>query len=285
MFKKTYEWAVGPPPMTWAEYANIINNKWSELLNSESSKEEVFQSFLEQHPCMLPGPFGLIGTSGHSPYPAAAISQPFLPDFTRRVPDFMWIARTSDTIYPILIEIESPAKPWFTKDDVQHSKLTQARDQITEWRSWFQNPLNVARLKDYYEIEVRGENIQPLFLLIYGRRQEANSSVERQRRRSNMAREDEFIMTYDRLVPQHGASQFYTVKVDRSGYCALYIPPTAELGPMFAGERAKFRDRQIAVTNSPYFTPERREFFIRRLEYWDKWTLGPHGIIYTGDRE
>lgn len=271
--------------MSWEKYNHIIKEEWDLLLKSDCAEEKKFREFLERHPCMVPGPFGLIGSSGQSPYPAAIISQPSLPDFTCRVPDFMWIARDSETIYPILIEIESPLKRWFNKDDTQHSKLTQARDQITEWRAWFQNPLNVARLKEYYKIEVRGENIRPLFLLIYGRRKEANETTERQRRRSNLARNDEFIMTYDRLVSQPQADQFYTVKADRLGYRAIHIPPTAQLGPLFAHQRAQIRDKDIAVKNSPYFSAERREFFISRLPYWDKWSQKSSGIICTADRE
>jgi hypothetical protein len=272
--------------MAWEPYEAIVRQRWKALLDSGSSEERAYQQFFELHPCMVPGPFGLIGTSGHSPYPSAIISQPFLPDFSRRVPDFMWIARNSETIYPVLIEIESPSKPWFTKGDNQHSKLTQARDQITEWKVWFQNPLNVARLRDYYELEISGENIRPLYLLIYGRRAEANKTVERERRRSSLNRDDEFLMTYDRLVPQWGAHEFYTVRVDRSGYQALYVPPTATIGPIMAHERAKIRDKDIAILNSPYFSDERRAFYLSRLPYWDDWAVnGRRGIIYTGDRE
>jgi hypothetical protein len=118
---------------------------------------------------------------------------------------------------------------------------------------WFEDPLNVARLRDYYALEIRGENIRPLFVLIYGRRSEANKTTERQRRRSSLERDDEFLMTYDRLVPQAAAREFYTVRVDRSGYKALFVPPTATNGPILAHQRAKIRDKDIAVLNSPYF--------------------------------
>lgn len=286
LLQKTYQIVDGPPPMAWDTYDVLVRQAWKALLDSGCSEERAYQEFLERHPCMVPGPFGLIGTSGHSPYPSAVITQPVLPDFTRRIPDFMWIARDSETIYPVLIEIESPSKPWFTREDKQHAKLTQARDQITEWKAWFQNPLNVARLRDYYTLDFRGENIRPLYLLIYGRRSESNKTVERVRRRSNLSRDDEFLMTYDRLVPQVGAREFYTVRLDRSGYQALYVPPTARIGPLFAHERSNIRDKDIAVLNSPYFSDERRAFYISRLPYWDDWAAnGKRGIIYTGDGE
>lgn len=127
-FEKTYSICPGPPPMAWSEYEALILPRWQALLDSKVSTEADFQAFLERHPCMLPGPFGLIGQSGHAPYPSAIISQPVLADFTRRVPDFMWIARDSSSIYPVLIEIETPAKPWFRQDGMQHASLTQARE-------------------------------------------------------------------------------------------------------------------------------------------------------------
>jgi hypothetical protein len=150
------------------------------------------------------------------------------------------------------------------------------------------NPLKhlPAKIDGYLGIPLRGENIRPLYFLIYGRRAEANKTAERQRRRPNLSRDDEFLMTYDRLVPQQQACEFYTVQVDRSGYRALYVPPTATIGPLFAHQGAKIRNKDIAVLNSPYFSDERRAFYISRLPYWDDWPVnGPRGIIYTGDRE
>ena len=271
--------------MAWEQYEKIITAHWVSLLKSDCRDEAPFQEFFECHPCMMPGAFGLIGTSGHSPYPSAIISQPILPDFTRKIPEFMWIARDSGTLYPILIEIEAPAKPWFTKTGGQSSKLTQARDQITEWKTWFENPLNRARFKDYYRVVTHGESLRPLFILVYGRRSEANRTIQRQTARQNMVRDDEIIMTYDRLVPQAGAKEFFSVRVGKSGYRALYIPPTATLGPKFADERKDVTEKDIAIRRSPYFSPERREFLLSRLSYWDDWSRSSTGLMHSGDKE
>jgi len=284
-FEKTYSMRSGPPSMTWDDYEALILPKWQALLGSKASTEADFQAFFERHPCMIPGPFGLIGQSGHSPHPAAMISQPVLPDFTRRVPDFMWIACDSLSIYPVLIEIETPSKPWFRQDGAQHSSLTQAREQITEWKMWFSEPLNVARLTKYYDIRLDGRTIRPFYVLIYGRRSEANRTNELATRRANLARDDEILMTFDRLTPQAGADEFFTVKVDRDGYRALFVPPTATFGPMFAHQRARMRDKEEAIRNSPYFSVERRQFVLSRLDYWDDWSKGPQGIMSTGDYE
>lgn len=150
---------------------------------------------------------------------------------------------------------------------------------------WFSEPLNVARFADYYGSRQDGRPLRPLYVLIYGRRSEANRSPEFATRRANLARDDEFLMTFDRLTPQAGADAFFSVRVDHQGYRALFVPPTATLGPLFAHERARMRDKEEALRRSPYFSAERREFLISRLAYWDAWCEGPQGIISTGDRE
>ncbi len=43
----------------------------------------------------------------------------------------MWIATDSGSIYPILIEIETPQKPWFYGERAEiHSDLTHAQGQL-----------------------------------------------------------------------------------------------------------------------------------------------------------
>ncbi|MDI6884692.1 MAG: DUF4263 domain-containing protein, partial [Hadesarchaea archaeon] len=114
-----------PPAMEWGEYEKLINTEWRKLL-SASNDEEKFQKFLEQYPCLLPGAFGFDGRSGHMPFPGAVITKPPLPGIGPRIPDFLWIATDSDSTCPILIELESPSKQWFTNSGMQSAELTRA---------------------------------------------------------------------------------------------------------------------------------------------------------------
>jgi hypothetical protein len=92
----------------------ILASRWRQLIDSdESTDERLVQSFLERHPSLLPGSHSVDGSSGHWPFPFAVISQPKLPGLSTRIPDFMWIASDSASVYPILIEIETPHKRWF----------------------------------------------------------------------------------------------------------------------------------------------------------------------------
>jgi hypothetical protein len=68
-----------------------------------------------------------------------------------KVPDFMWIAADSGTIYPILIEIESPRKRWFTNQGKPNFEFTQAHTQLATWKSWFDSPTNRQLFLEYYQ--------------------------------------------------------------------------------------------------------------------------------------
>lgn len=268
--ERSYEIRAGAPAsMEWHDYEKIIFDRWDVILNSKV--ERTPQEFLEQHPCMIPGPFGLIGTSGHSPWPAAMISQPVLRGLSVRIPDFMWIARDSEKVSPILIEIELPHKKWFTKAGIQSSELTQARDQITEWMAWFEKPENVTLFHKMYNVPDSPCTLKPFFLLIYGRRSEANRTEALQEKRASMRRPNELLMTYDRLIPQHDAREFLCVKIDDKGYRALTVPPTLRLGPDSAKYLAVIRDKSEAVARSPYLSEDRRKFLVDRFPYWDAW--------------
>jgi hypothetical protein len=273
----------GPAAMHWGDYEAVITRDWQALLSSGACGDErVFQTFLERHPCLVPGPFGLFGTSGHAPYPAAVISQPVLPDFTRKTPDFMWIAKSSSAICPVLIEIEAPSKRWFTKEGRPRAELTQALDQLTEWKTWFAEPLNAAQFCKYYRIF---DDFRP-YILIYGRESEPNSSRNRIQKRVHLSRPDEFLMTFDRLRPEPKASDFLCARIDAEGYRAITVPPTIHLGPVLANDPAQIRGKKKATHASPHLSDERRAFLVQRFDYWDRWSRERRGrIIRVTDTE
>jgi len=103
-----------PGPPSESSYNELLTDRWRALLDSSESRgEALIHAFLERHPSLLPGSHSVDGDSGHSPFPMAVISKPKLPGLSDREPDFMWIATDSGSVYPILIEIETPHKRWF----------------------------------------------------------------------------------------------------------------------------------------------------------------------------
>src|SRR6267143_5513307 len=138
---KTYVMAESPAPaMPWEEYEQRLREAWKELLKTASSDERAIHAFLEKHPCLLPA--DLFPASGHTPFRSAVFSKPKLSADATRIPDFMWIAYDSLTLYPVLIEIEAPGKRWFNSKGMPSQHFTAACAQLTQRKSWFNKPAN-----------------------------------------------------------------------------------------------------------------------------------------------
>jgi hypothetical protein len=293
MTEKSYVIEETPsPPMSWEEYKQLVLKEWDELLTStDPLPEDEFQKFFERHPCMLPGAFGILGvSSGHGPFPSAVISQAVLPSYDYRKPDFMWIATDSETVRPIPIEIERPEKRWFTKSGKQTEAFTEAHDQLAEWKNWFSKPHNEEAFKEFYRIPrelLLIHTFKPFYVLIYGRREEATKDNSLAAKRAHLSREDEEIMTYDRIEPEPKSDQFICVSIDEKGYRAVNIPPTFKTGPTFAKDRALIKGKKEAIQANQYLSPERKDFLVRRIDYWDEWSKEKRGVTLThaGDSE
>ena len=169
-------------------------DRWQALLDSEESRDEsLLQAFLERHPSLLPGSHSVDGDSGHAPFPVAVIAKPKLPGLSDREPDFMWLATDSSSLYPVLIEIETPHKAWFYGDRAEiHSDLTHAHGQLAEWRAWFGRGHNRTAFLDYYDIppDLARRQLSPRYVLVHGRRGnfESSSPAAGEARRAGPAR-------------------------------------------------------------------------------------------------
>lgn len=287
--ERTYRLESGPAALTWDRYSELVQRDWRGLLDAaEDHEEAVFQKFLETHPCMVPGGQSMSGPSGHSAFPAALITQPILPGFSEHIPDFLWIATDSLHIYAVLVEIEAPKKRMFTKGGQPTAQFTQAQTQIARWKSWFREPANQTSFCDHYLMDAlpRWRTFVPQYVLIYGRRSEIEGNAQLNRLRSNLSRDGEYYMTYDRLHPIKDHDQYMTAKFRNGRYEALSMPATLELGPLWAPHRSKIEGKDLAVDKTPYMADDRKEFVKARLGYWDKWAAdGRTGIMGIGDAE
>lgn len=279
------------PAMHWEQYNELVTSEWDKLLSKNQAIEQEFQEFFERHPCMLPRVYDIIGQGSHCSWPSALISQPVLPTFTRKIPDFMWIASDSISIYAVLIEIETPSKPWATDNGQQHHLLTQAINQIKEWKVYFSDPLNSEQFKKYYQIPdklFKTRAFLQKYILVYGRRDSATKNNEFARKRAFIANDDEHLMTYDRLLPNKMLSNYICVKLDKEGYKAISIPPTLQLNPFQAEDWSNIRNKREAVQKCKYIDDDRKQFLIRRWKYWDDWLKTERksmSIFSSNDRE
>ena len=293
MLEHTYQIEVPPEQaMMWEEYERLILAEWTVLLNSSPAPaESEMQAFFERYPSMVPGAFSLPGDeSGHYPWLCGLISQPPLPSYDRRIPDFMWISLSSDTEEPVLIEIEAPDRRWFTASGNQMAPLTHALDQIAEWKAWFDIPHNVQAFKAFYGLDReagRGRRFRPAYILIYGRRAETSAKRSLTQKRGHLHPDDVVVMTYDRLRPNANAGQLVCMKVDGAGtFKALSVPATLKWRPGLAKARSQIAGLEAAIEANPHISFQRKRFLIRRLPYWSEWAnRQPGGWINSMDEE
>lgn len=271
-----------PPAMNWDEYCAHIRRVWPALLTSDRQGDEApFQRFLEKHPCLLPDPYACF-QRGATRYTGGVFTQPELPGFRAKRPDFMVMTYDSEAVVVLLVEIEAPAKTWSTKAGTSTAELTQARDQLLQWKAWFREPENVIQFCKLYRIDQRTletRQLMPRYVLIYGRRAEVESKPAFAKKRADIAAHDEVLMTYDRLAPSPRLAELPMLRLNRSDVDTkievVSVPPTLHLCPQTAREFASWASLRDAVRDNALITTERKQFLLDRLDYWDEWIRKP----------
>lgn len=273
--------------MSWEEYERTALESWNDLISGQhASDERLIHEFLEKNPSFVPGAFSF-PTSGHGPIFGGVFSKPPLMGIGIRVPDFMWLATATDIIYPIFVEIETPAKLWFTKTGQPRAELTQARNQLVTWKQWLNKPANRMVFLDLYGIarEFKHFDIRPQFVLVYGRRAEFEENPELRGIRALQQGADEYHVTFDRLRPDYNARDYLTLKMRGTNVVAAVVPPTVRLGPAIAPSWLPVMNRPEAALRAERMSPERRRFVADRFAYWDTWAQSESPAYQVGDWE
>lgn len=261
------------------QYASHVMGQFSGLLSRGAGEPEV-QRFLDRHPALVPGALTPGSSSGHYPLHCALVTQPILPGFHFRVPDFMWIAAHSGTWYPTLIEIESPAKKLFTGGGRPTAEFTEARTQLVQWRSWFQNPTNVQQFMELYGVpdtwrREKGWHLH--MILIYGRRAEFDGSPQLSKVRSSlMSASDEELVSFDRLTVDPKLEAMITVRARGDGrFEAVWVPETFGTSSSIAGSLARIDGLTEAIDRNDRISEARRTFLKARIDHWRQWAAAP----------
>jgi hypothetical protein len=288
---RTYEVEDGPPAEDFDSYAARLATEYFALIEAHPA-EHIVQAFLEQHPCLVPGPRSIGVLPSGYPMHSLLISQPRLPGLRSRIPDFMWIAQTSAGVYPSLIEIERPDKAIFGAKRVPSADFSQARHQLAQWRAWFSRPENEHAFSRDYEpyrdSTLTRIPLEPLYFLVYGRRAEFEHDAELAEVRAQLLTDrTEHLLSYDRLTPDSMLRNAITVRATGSGrFKAIAIPPTFVLGPADAKRLLFIDELESVIAEACHISEPRKEFLLRRLPYWREWAAKKQrGVINTGDRE
>ena len=262
-------------PMKWNGYEKLVKKEWKSLLSDKNKKEGDFQEFIEQHPCMLPRPFNYgVGVTDNS-FPGV-ISQPVLPSYDKKVPDFMVMTMNSSEYCATLIEIEDPAKKWFTTKGNPSANLTQAVNQINSWKIWFDEPKNKISFLDYYNVSIYSRKhytFKQGYILIYGRRDDKTLNYKTNKTRAQLQGNDAF-MTYDRLAPNLALSNSLCVKLKNDRYQAVSIPPTFEYTENYDYHLCLIKGKKEAVNKNKYMNEEQKKYLIKQFSGLDQWGEG-----------
>ncbi|MFD8932769.1 MULTISPECIES: Shedu anti-phage system protein SduA domain-containing protein [Streptomyces] len=282
-----------PQAPTWEKYRDWLLPKWNTLLESNPNERQM-QEFLEFHPCLLPGATDSIGQGGHHGASfSAVIRQPPLQGLgPKRVPDFMWVRRDTGAIRPICIEIESPGKSWFNKDRTPTASLTQAIDQLTEWKVWFNSPENRLIFAKTYAPSYPHRPIEPQFVLVFGRNSEFKAGTSKhddpdyvRLKRDHMLRRDEHFFTYDQLRPEDEAEDYATITNSVYEWSLNSIPPTFCTGSHIMELSRIVSDPSQAIAKADLTSPERKAYLLERWKYWRSVALAPEPHAYSLGRE
>lgn len=266
-----------PQAVAWDEYAPKALSYWQRLLEEDAPEHEL-QSFLERNPCFLPGGDDKLKGGGHhgAQYDTVFSQAPLEGLGPDRVPDFMWVNATSASWIPVCIEIERAGKQWFNKDRTPTAHLTQARSQLAEWRAWFrEGPNQTIFRRRYLQDRYPHRSLEPLFVLLYGRRKEFESPHSRHTNpeglvplRAAMKLADEEVRTLDSLTPNPALPNAVTLKMTANGPVLWAIPSIFRTGPGMADLASKFRNPDQALARTKNWPEGRREYVARRWHHW-----------------
>jgi hypothetical protein len=275
----------GPPAPHWNDFLATATAEFKALLSS-SADERALQHFFERNPAFVPGAETPGTPSGHGPLFGFLFAQPPLPGLASKIPDFMWVAMHSLAWFPTFIEIEDPKKRVFTDRAVPRQEFTHARNQLAQWRSWFNAPANALKFRSDYGIPddlVRIKRMTPHFLLVYGRRSEIEHEAELSNQRGAlMTGLDEELLSYDRVHANRLLHDAITVRASGYGkYKALAAMPTLTLGPSNASRLQRVDGLEEAIEGDERIPTDRRKFLVTRLEYWRQWGVSLHDEPYN----
>ncbi|MFC4589338.1 DUF4263 domain-containing protein [Sphaerisporangium corydalis] len=283
-----------PQAVPWEVYEPWLIGQWRNLLQS-NPPESLVQEFLEQHPSLLPGAADDVGRGHHGACWDAVITQPRLKGLGHdRIPDFMWVRSDTATVYVLCIEIEAPGKPWFITGGQSSAELTQALDQLLEWKVWFANPENMLTFRrSYIPAELGYQRIETQFLLIYGRDSEFRHATSRhehpdrlRRKRDFIPRDSEFLYTFDQLRPERDAQNCSTISGIQSEFRMVRMPPTIKTGESTKTLASEISEIESPLEVIPLIGEDRKRYLAQRWKYWRAEALGgqniSRGFVWSG---
>ena len=264
--------------MAWGDYVSGLVEEYKAVLSADPTEADT-QRFFECNPALVPGAFP--NGIGHGAFPEALISQPALSGVGTRRPDFMWLARNSAMVQPVLIEIESPQKRWLAgrrpRDLRPSADLTHALNQLRQWEQWLEKPANQDVLLESYGVPTDLAQAPHTTSTILADLRASDGESRGDRETAQLLQPRGFnVHAYDNLHrPNEWCKDYITVRSRGDGtYTAVHIPPTVswiasspESWRVVSGaaprlcwrlQRSRTSERRSSSNRSPSGTPGRR---------------------------
>lgn len=172
--------------------------QFSALLAS-GEKEQVYQSFLEDNPQLIPREF----IQNHGIHLDLVLRK--LGIGKDYVTDFFYLAKSSAKWHCVFIELERPSSKFF-KDGTNdiHGDFQKGLDQIHRWKAWFSNNANRTGFLDgeisMLRVPLSQNPCELKYVLVSGRRAELEGNNVRRSVVTSYETDDFHILTYDSLL-------------------------------------------------------------------------------------
>jgi hypothetical protein len=191
------------------ESVDVIDQLADELgrVVSEAEDERPIQAFFERNPELL---VKLVrGGHGRWVFPKPRFG-------SEHIPDFMICERDSGGYHWHLVELENPNHRALTKNGQPTAYLTQARQQIDDWRIWLRKNVQYAQT----ELGYLGLDDEFHSIIVIGRREAIGTN--QQDRYRELAQGKVEVMSYDRLLERvvslaKGWRQLWDTRLTRGG--------------------------------------------------------------------
>ncbi|HIK05930.1 MAG TPA: DUF4263 domain-containing protein [Trichormus sp. M33_DOE_039] len=244
--------------------------EFHELLNRDDVTEQNCQDFLEKNTELFYTPFLL----NHHVHFSSIISK--FPLDTSLVTDFVYLTKSSDFWYVVLVELEHPNKKLFRDDKnkiVPTSDMTEAMSQIHSWQEFIaKNKNEVLRRLNPLMAHLQANPIFFKYLLVIGRSEQKSVNQGMRSRLASLCNDDLLICTYDSLISYYKHSPKFkknVLKLSKNYFEIKYLHQKEPL--LFAS----------LLPEILKITPEQKNLLIGRgydMEDWEKGKL----LSYNG---
>ncbi len=182
-----------------------VGGDWQDVIQGYNDllavdhNEQIYQSYLEEHPVLIPQEF-LLNHGLH--FDLVLRKVPIGSDYCC---DFMYLTKSTVRWHCVLVEIEKPTSRYFKTGSLDfHPNFQSACEQINDWRAWFENESNknsfLSNAVGFLKTPISHTPVDMKYVLVHGRGAEIGGNAMALAKVRGLERSDFRIMTFDSLT-------------------------------------------------------------------------------------